>query len=53
MVTPHLFRSTASAPDAGIAWEELPSLNHRIEVLGGVLEDDCRAIIQEFFRGRR
>jgi tRNA(adenine34) deaminase len=32
---------------------ELPSLNHRLEVLGGVLEDDCRAIIQEFFRGRR
>lgn len=32
---------------------ELPSLNHRIEVVGGVLEDDCRAIIQEFFRGRR
>jgi tRNA(adenine34) deaminase len=32
---------------------ELPSLNHRIEVLGGVLQTDCRAIIQEFFRGRR
>jgi len=32
---------------------ELPSLNHRIEILGGVLEDDCRAIIQEFFKGRR
>ena len=32
---------------------ELPSLNHRIEVVGGVLEDDCRAIIQEFFRTRR
>ena len=32
---------------------ELPSLNHRIEVLGGVLEEDCRAIIREFFRGRR
>ena len=32
---------------------ELPSLNHRIEVLGGVLEEDCRTIIQEFFRGRR
>ena len=32
---------------------ELPSLNHRIEVVGGVLEDDCRAIIQEFFKGRR
>ena len=32
---------------------ELPSLNHRIEVLGGVLEDDCRAVIQEFFKTRR
>ncbi|MFO7692094.1 MAG: tRNA adenosine(34) deaminase TadA [Vicinamibacterales bacterium] len=32
---------------------ELPSLNHRIEVVGGVLEEDCRAIIQEFFRMRR
>ena len=32
---------------------ELPSLNHRIEVAGGVLEEDCRAIIQEFFLTRR
>lgn len=32
---------------------ELPTLNHRVDVLGGVLEDDCRAIIQEFFRERR
>ena len=32
---------------------ELPSLNHRVEVVGGVLEDDCRAAIQEFFRTRR
>jgi tRNA(adenine34) deaminase len=32
---------------------ELPSLNHRIEVVGGVLEVDCRAVIQEFFRTRR
>jgi len=32
---------------------ELPSLNHRIEVVGGVLEGDCRAVIQEFFRTRR
>jgi len=32
---------------------ELPSLNHRIEVLGGVLEDECRAVIQEFFKTRR
>jgi tRNA(adenine34) deaminase len=32
---------------------ELPSLNHRIEVVGGVLEEECRAIIQEFFHERR
>ena len=32
---------------------ELPSLNHRVEVVGGVLEEDCRAIIQEFFKTRR
>jgi tRNA(adenine34) deaminase len=32
---------------------ELPSLNHRIEVVGGVLEGDCRAVIQEFFQSRR
>lgn len=27
--------------------------NHRLEVTGGVLEDDCRSIIQEFFKNRR
>jgi hypothetical protein len=24
-----------------------------VQAVGGVLEDDCRAIIQEFFKGRR
>ena len=32
---------------------ELPSLNHRIEVVGGVLDEECRAIIHEFFKARR
>jgi len=32
---------------------ELPSLNHRIEVVEGVLDEECRAIIQEFFKTRR
>jgi tRNA(adenine34) deaminase len=32
---------------------ELPGLNHRLEAMGGVLEAECRAIIQEFFRERR
>ena len=32
---------------------ESPGLNHRFEITSGVLEEDCRAIIQEFFRNRR
>ncbi len=32
---------------------EAPWLNHRLDVRGGVLEDDCRALMQGFFRDRR
>lgn len=32
---------------------QLPGLNHRIEVVSGVLEDECREAIQAFFRERR
>ena len=28
-------------------------LNHRVEVIKGVLEPECRKLIQEFFRARR
>lgn len=28
-------------------------LNHRVEVIQGVLEAECRALMQEFFKGRR
>ena len=28
-------------------------LNHRIEVSAGVLEEECRELMQDFFRGRR
>jgi tRNA(adenine34) deaminase len=28
-------------------------LNHRLEAVGGVLEDECRAVIQEFFKKKR
>ena len=28
-------------------------LNHRIEIIAGVLEDECRELMQEFFRARR
>ncbi len=30
-----------------------PALNHRVQPLGGVLEDEGRALMQEFFRTRR
>ena len=48
----------AAEPKAGavvstLAAHELPSLNHRMTAVGGVLEDECRAIIQEFFKRRR
>lgn len=32
---------------------EHPALNHRIEVSGGVLETECREIVQQFFAARR
>ena len=32
---------------------ELPGHNHRVEVVAGVREAECRALMQEFFRSRR
>jgi tRNA(adenine34) deaminase len=32
---------------------EHPRLNHRFPVVGGVLEDECRTLLQDFFRDRR
>ncbi|MSO84074.1 MAG: tRNA adenosine(34) deaminase TadA [Acidobacteria bacterium] len=32
---------------------DLPGLNHRFAVIGGVIEDQCRELIQEFFRDKR
>ena len=32
---------------------ELPGLNHRVEVVGGVEEAACRELMQAFFRERR
>lgn len=48
----------ATEPKAGalvstIRAHELAHLNHRFEIDGGVLEAECRNLIQEFFRSRR
>ena len=32
---------------------ELPGHNHRFEVVGGVRADECRALVQGFFREKR
>ena len=32
---------------------EIPTLNHRFEVVEGVLEEECREVVQAFFRTRR
>ena len=32
---------------------ELAGLNHRLDVMGGVLEDESRALLQAFFQSRR
>ena len=32
---------------------EAPGLNHRMAIRGGVCEDECRLLMQEFFRDRR
>lgn len=48
----------AAEPRAGalvssIRAHETPGLNHRFDVEGGVLEDECREMMQEFFRHKR
>ena len=30
-----------------------PEVNHRLEVTGGVLQSECRKLVQDFFRARR
>ncbi len=30
-----------------------PEVNHRLEVAGGILESECRKLMQDFFRARR
>jgi tRNA(adenine34) deaminase len=32
---------------------ELPGHNHRFDVVSGVREEECRALMQEFFKSRR
>jgi tRNA(adenine34) deaminase len=43
----------AGAIESAMRAHEHPALNHRIVARGGVLEAECRAIVQAFFKERR
>jgi tRNA(adenine34) deaminase len=43
----------AGAIESAMRAHEHPALNHRMTATGGVLADECRAVMQEFFKGRR
>lgn len=48
----------ADEPRAGVArssdrFFERAALNHGVQVLGGVLADDCAALLRDFFAARR
>jgi tRNA(adenine34) deaminase len=43
----------AGAIESAMRAHEHPALNHRLVAIGGMLEDECRAVIQEFFESRR
>ena len=43
----------AGAAGSVIDLTDSPAFNHRFEVLGGVLADECGAILQGFFESRR
>jgi tRNA(adenine34) deaminase len=43
----------AGAIESALRAHEHPALNHRMTAHGGVLEEECRELIQAFFRQRR
>ncbi len=60
MIHARVGRLVYGAPDlragaAGTVIDVLggPAANHRVEVTGGILADECRELLQAFFRARR
>ncbi|MFW2405316.1 MAG: tRNA adenosine(34) deaminase TadA [Gammaproteobacteria bacterium] len=60
LVHARVSRLVFGAPDpragaAGTIFDlvRFPALNHQLEVSGGVLADECRGVLQAFFRARR
>jgi tRNA(adenine34) deaminase len=45
--------SGAGAAGSVINLLQMPAFNHRCDIASGVLQDECAAILQDFFRQRR
>jgi tRNA(adenine34) deaminase len=45
--------AAAGAAGSVINLLQMPTLNHRCEILAGILQNECAAILQNFFRKRR
>lgn len=43
----------AGAAGSAVDLTDSPAFNHRFEVMGGVLADECGVVLQDFFRSRR
>ena len=43
----------AGAIESAMRAHEHPAMNHRMTATGGVLEEECRQVIQRFFRDQR
>jgi tRNA(adenine34) deaminase len=59
LVQARVGRVVYGAPDPKVGvtqWVELlqrANLNHHFEIQGGLLEEECKAVLQQFFRRRR
>ena len=43
----------AGAAGSAIDLSDSPAFNHRFEIMGGLLADDCGQVLREFFDARR
>jgi len=43
----------AGAAGSAIDLSDSPAFNHRFEIMGGVLAEECGAVLKEFFSERR
>jgi tRNA(adenine34) deaminase len=47
------YDAKAGAAGSAVDLTDSPAFNHRFEVMGGLLADECAALLQDFFRSRR